>query len=161
MSYNPKHRTPFLNNSTPFMTAYSVKLQTPITFPTNSPYTRQEFKAESDINTIMAQYMRTGELPQINLLAPQYLDVSDMAFQTHMQYVVDAQNLFAELPSSLRNRFANDPGAFIDFCADPENRPEMAKLGLLSNDAAKAILTPVLPKNAAPAASQEADASIS
>lgn len=154
MSYDPKNRTPYLNSNTPFFTAYGVKVQTPITFPENSPVTWQEFKAESDINTIMAQYMRTGELPQINLQAPQYLDVTNMDFQTHMQYVVDAQNLFSELPSHVRNRFQNDPGAFIDFCGDPENRRELAKMGLLSTDAARAILSPAANTNAAPAAPQ-------
>lgn len=154
MSINLETRTPYLKKELPFFTAYSVKIQIPMMFEENSPHTRQEFKAESDINTIMVQYMRTGELPQVNLVAPQYLDVSDMDFQTHMQYVVDAQNLFAELPSAIRTRFANDPGAFIDFCADPENRREMAKMGLLSLEATKAILTPTPAPVASPVASE-------
>lgn len=118
MSYDPNNRT-LRHQPSAFPSAYSDKPRIQLTFPENSPHTRQEFKDESDINTIMAQYMRTGELPQVNLIAPQYLELSDgLSFQEQMQAVVDAQNLFAELPSQIRNRFQNDPGAFIDFCAD-------------------------------------------
>lgn len=150
MSYDPEYRTPYVQSKSPFLSAYSVKIKTPITFPENSPHTRQEFKAEADINTIMARYMRTGELPQINVVAPQFLDVTGMDFATHMAYIVEAQNLFDELPSEIRNRFQNDPGAFIDFCSDSNNRPELARMGLLSTEATKAILTQHPPAKNAP-----------
>jgi phage internal scaffolding protein len=142
MSYNPDYRTPLISGESRFHSAYSIKIQTPLEFPENSPWTRQEFKAESDINTIMSRYQRTGELPQINVVAPQYLDVTEMNFQDHMNQIREAQELFDQLPSQLRNRFQNDPGAFIDFCGDQNNHPELARMGLLSTQATKAILTP-------------------
>lgn len=138
MSYNPELPTAFKPT---FASAYSEKKRHAIFFEENSPHTKQEFKAESDINTIMARYNRTGELPQINLVAPQYLDVTGMDFHAHMNAVREAQNLFDDLPSQIRNRFANDPGAFIDFCSDPDNRLELSKMGLLSTEATKAIQT--------------------
>lgn len=142
MSFNPEYRTPLISGESRFHSAYSLKIQQPMDFPENSPHTRQEFKAESDINTIMAQYMRTGELPQINVVAPQYLDVTEMDFQDHMNKIREAQDLFDSLPSQIRNRFANDPGEFIDFCGDSNNHLELARMGLLSTEATKALLTP-------------------
>jgi phage internal scaffolding protein len=130
---------------TRFVSAYSPKLKITITFPENSPYTKQEFKDESDINTIMSQYQRTGLMPNINESAPQYLDATGYDFREQMEFVRGAQELFNELPSDLRNRFNNDPARFLDFTADPLNRVEMAKLGLLSIDATKAILSPPPP----------------
>lgn len=156
MSYDPNYRTPYKKTDSPFLSAYSLKIQQPLTFPDNSPYTKQEFKAESDINTIMASYARTGELPKINELAPQFLDVTDMDFQTHMNYIREAQELFDELPSAIRNRFQNDPGAFIDFTSDPINRPELARLGLLSTEATRAILSPTPPSQNSPQSLPEA-----
>lgn len=150
MSYDPENRTPYIESSSPFFSAYSVKIKQPIVFEENSPYTRQEFKDEADINTIMAQYMRTGELPKINEVAPQYLDVTDMDFQTHMNAIREAQELFDALPSQVRNRFQNDPGEFIDFCGDSNNRPELARMGLLSTEATQAILAPSSPPEIAP-----------
>jgi phage internal scaffolding protein len=155
MSYDPDYRTSYIQSKSPFFSAYSLKIQTPLTFPENSPHTRQEFKAESDINTIMAQYMRTGELPQINLLAPQFLDCGGESFADHMNYIAGANSLFNELPSAIRNRFQNDPGAFIDFCSNPNNRPELAQMGLLSTQAIKAMRTHTPAPSASPASSQE------
>lgn len=156
MSYNPNYRTPYIKSDSLFLSAYSVKISTPLTFPENSPHTKQEFKAESDINTIMAQYMRTGELPKINEVAPQFLDVTDMDFQTHMNSIREAQELFDSLPSAIRNRFQNDPGAFIDFTSDEINRPELARMGLLSTEATRAILSPTPPPQNSPQSLPEA-----
>lgn len=156
MSYNPETPTNLAIDETPFRSAYGPKLKTPITFPKNSSWTKQEFKAESDINTIMAQYQRTGELPKLNEVAPQYLDVTGMDFHTHMQQIREAQELFDQLPSSLRNRFQNDPGAFIDFTSDENNRPELARMGLLSTEATRAILAPSPTQTNAPQSVTEA-----
>ncbi|AXH75075.1 MAG: internal scaffolding protein [Microviridae sp.] len=130
MSYNPKNPRPLIE-TTNLISNYSTKLRVSLSFPENSPYTKQEFKDECDINILMNQYMNTGEMPNINERAPQYLDVSGIEFQESMQFVAGAQTLFNELPSILRNRFNNDPSLFLDFVHNPANRQEMAELGLL------------------------------
>lgn len=165
MSYDPKNRTT-LRDTTPFFSAYSEKIDQGMEFPENSPHTRQEFKEESDINTIMASYLRTGEMPHVNEMAPQFLDVTDMDFHAHMNVIREAQELFEALPSEMRHRFQNDPGVFVDFTSDPINRPEMARMGLLSPEATQAVLTPQpQTKNApesvtsVPPAPQQADSS--
>jgi hypothetical protein len=38
--------------------------------------------------------------------------------------------MFMSLPAKIRSRFQNDPGAFLDFVQNPENRDEMIELGL-------------------------------
>lgn len=139
------------NYSSPFQSHFNKPSRLySVAFPSVSPFTKQEFKDECDINVLMARYMATGELPLINERAPQYLDVSegfDFAFMQHQ--VLEAQALFNELPSVLRERFANDPARFIEYCADPANRAEMASLGLL--DKAKGG-TPEQPISSAPGA---------
>jgi len=141
MSYNPKNRTQ-QTESLPFKSAYSEKIRVAQAFPENSRWTKQSFKDECDINTIMGRYMRTGEMPMINVSYPQYLDCTGIDFENHMQFIAGAQSMFNELPSDVRNRFKNDPAAFLDFCSDEKNRPELAQMGLLSADAARAILSP-------------------
>lgn len=130
-----------------FISAYSPKLSPSITFPENSLYTKQEFREESDINTIMAQYMRTGELPQINEAYPEYMDATGHDFTSHMNFIAGANSMFAELPSAIRNRFDNDPAAFLDFASNESNRLELAQMGLLSSKATEAILTQRPPTN--------------
>ncbi|WNK14732.1 MAG: internal scaffolding protein [Microvirus sp.] len=102
-----------------------------ITFPKNSPYTKQEFRDECDINVIMAQYQYTGEIPNLNTLQPVYQDCTGLDYMEHQNKIVEANNLFADLPSKIRNRFNNDPALFLDFVHDETNVPELRSMGLI------------------------------
>lgn len=93
--------------------------------------TKQSFKEECDINTILKRFNITGQLP-VCPLQPQYGDFSGVFdYQTALNAVIAAQDSFNALPATLRNRFANDPAAFVDFCSDESNREEMIRLGLV------------------------------
>lgn len=139
MSYKLKLSNPSLIKSIPsphphIQTLTSKLTSTSITFPPNSRWTKQEFASECDINTIMSQYQSTGIMPNLNERAPQYLDCTELGndFQYMQNQVIEAQALFDDLPSKLRNRFQNDPAQFLNWVSDPLNRPEMADLGLLN-----------------------------
>lgn len=122
--------------------AYGPKTREQIGFPDNSRWTKQSFKDECDINNVMNRYLSTGEVPVLNERAPQYLDVTGIEFQEKMEFIAGAKTLFQELPSSIRNRFQNDPAQFLDFCSQKKNRPEMAEMGLLSDEAAAVYINP-------------------
>lgn len=125
---------------------YSKSNQQPLTFNPESSLTRQEFKDECDINHIMARYQSTGELPRLNQGTAQFLDVSaSLQFQESMNFIAEAQSMFNELPSRLRDRFYNDPAQFLDFCSNPKNTVELAQMGLLTPEATKAALYPSTP----------------
>ncbi|AXH77584.1 MAG: internal scaffolding protein [Microviridae sp.] len=129
-------------NETPFQSVRQPTCDVGVVFPKDSPVTKQCFKDESDINTIMARYQSTGEMPVLNVVAPQYLDASGFDFQAMQDQVVEARNLFGQLPSTLRNRFANDPAAFLEYVQDEANYPEMRKLGLLKEVSLPEAMTP-------------------
>lgn len=136
-------------NDTPFQAVRQPTVSTSLSFPPNSRWTKQSFKDECDINTLMARYQSTGEMPVLNVVAPQYLDASGMDFQDMQNRVLEAQALFMELPSKLRTRFANDPAQFLDYVADSSNHAEMRQLGLLKANGG----TPEPPISDAPTAS--------
>lgn len=93
---------------------------------------QQQFKDECDINVILERFNVTGQLP-VTPLQPQFGDFSGISdYQTALNAVLDAQESFDALPARVRERFANDPAAFVDFCLDEANRDEMQALGLLS-----------------------------
>jgi len=140
MSSNPLTPRQLHPQTTPFQSAYSQKPRVSISFPENSPWTKQSHKDECDINQIMSRYIATGELPNIAERAPQYLDVTGIEFQASMDFIAGANSLFHEMPSSIRNRFENSPALFLDFCSQEKNRPELAEMGLL-----KPIVAPVIP----------------
>lgn len=118
-------------HTTIFNTPYTPRTPVALDFPPNSDYTKQEFKNECDINIIMAQYQYTGEIPNLNAHPGVYQDCTGLDYMEHMNKIVEANNLFAEMPSKIRNRFNNDPAAFLDFVNDENNIPEMRTLGLL------------------------------
>lgn len=147
MSFQPNNRTLLRDKPNSITTApYQTKNKLALTFPENSPHTRQEFKDECDINNIMLQYQVTGEFFHLNETAPQYMDCSGEDFRAQMDYVAGAFSMFEELPSAVRTRFGNDPAEFLDFCSHEKNRPELAEMGLLSPEATDRFKTSMAPK---------------
>ncbi|AXH77600.1 MAG: internal scaffolding protein [Microviridae sp.] len=107
--------------------------------------TQQQFKEESDINTIVKRFGLTGELP-VNERMPisgDFTGVTD--FQSALNAVTQAQQAFNDLPAELRYRFNNDPGRLLSFLDDVQNIEEAVKLGIVvkpkeaPRDAVKAI----------------------
>lgn len=94
--------------------------------------TRQSFKKDCDINYIMAKYQKTGLIEHVNRYQGNYgdfLNVDD--YQSSLIKVMQANDAFESLPSSLRKRFSNDPAEFLSFVQNPDNRDEMIELGLI------------------------------
>lgn len=105
--------------------------------------THQSFKDECDINRIMARHRKTGIVRQ-TLARPQYGDFSNLPdYQEAMNTVVQADAMFAELNSEVRNKFENDPQKFLDFCDNPDNLDEAIRLGIAAKPAPEPVPDPV------------------
>lgn len=100
--------------------------------PSGKSRTKQSFKDECDINKIMARYQKTGAMAHVNQHGAEYGFASSIDFSEAMRLITTAQDMFDGLPSSIRTRFANDPGQFLDFVQDANNTEEMIKLGLMA-----------------------------
>lgn len=96
--------------------------------------TEQAHKNECDMNFILRDYTRTGFIRHAKNNQGRYDDVSVSSFQDAMFLVTQAKNMFNELPSQVRKRFGNDPSEFLGFVQNPENKEEMAKLGILKGN---------------------------
>lgn len=96
--------------------------------------TEQCHKRECDMNYILRDYQAKGIVKHVSQYTGQYDDITVTDFQEAMFMVKDAQNMFNDLPSSLRKRFGNDPAEFLKFVSDGNNREEMAKLGMLKGN---------------------------
>lgn len=93
--------------------------------------TRQEFKQECDINTIMERYEATGTVSHVNRQQPVYLDTTLYpGLQGAMDAFREASRAFAALPARVRAEFDNDPEKFVDFAADEKNVERMREWGL-------------------------------
>ncbi len=110
------------------------------TIPVGPSMTQQNFKDETDINLILAKYAKSGLIDHINKYGGHYAEMpAEQDFHAAMNLVTNAQTMFAELPSEIRNMFDNDPGQFLDFVDNPENREEAIEMGLFPQDAPKEL----------------------
>ncbi|WNK12429.1 MAG: internal scaffolding protein [Microvirus sp.] len=159
---NQTTQLPPTSSPTSFRHAYSPQHRVSITFPTKGR-TKQSFKDECDINNIMGRYSRTGILESQNRRMPQYGDIENIDFQGAMETVASAREMFAALPSNIRDRFRNDPTELLGFLQDPENKAEALSLGLLRDATevqATPLATPASASPAAPAAASAASAAV-
>jgi phage internal scaffolding protein len=92
--------------------------------------TQQQFKEDSDINTIVNRFMKSGVLPTpVNM--PQYMDYEGVFdYQSAMNAVRAADEQFMRMDAKVRARFNNSPQEFLSFFADPANTEEAVRLGL-------------------------------
>lgn len=93
--------------------------------------TQQHAKEETDINVIVKRWTKTGipPVPKYNTSGfDNFTGVID--YHTAMTQITQAREMFMDLPSSVRNRFANDPQRLLEFVRNPANNEEMIKLGL-------------------------------
>lgn len=92
--------------------------------------THQSFKAQCDINTIVAKSRAIGALPPPTRVA-MFGDFSSVPdYASALAVVNNAQAMFDSLPSKTRERFFNDPERMVSFLADKDNLEESYKLGL-------------------------------
>lgn len=111
----------------------TVRERVQLSFADSIARTKQSFKAECDINTILEKYQRTGILEHARRHGGDYGFAPAVDFKQAMDIVAQGRTMFEELPSSLRRRFG-DPESYLAFVQDPDNREEMRELGMLRAD---------------------------
>lgn len=93
--------------------------------------TEQHHVGETNINSIMRKYRKTGELPTppSGNVYGDFVNAQD--FHNTQNRLIEANDQFMEMPSDLRTRFDNDAGKFFGFVNDPQNLEECRKIGLI------------------------------
>lgn len=100
------------------------------TVNTEDSMTQQADAKDADINVIMAKYQVTGQMPQV-LMKPLFGDFSDTPdYRKAVETIREAEEAFLQIPAKIRAQFGNDPGEFIKFATDPNNKEELTKMGL-------------------------------
>lgn len=107
-----------------------IKAKTAIHCTDDSLTVQADAKA-TDINLIMKNYHRTGQLPPVQRL-PSYGDFDSISdFREALHVVRDAEAQFMMLPAEVRARFDNDAVKFVEFCDDDRNHLELLDMGVL------------------------------
>ena len=98
---------------------------------TGTPRTKQAMKNECDINNIMAKFEKTGLFDHLTKYNGDYGNfIGAPEYHEAMNAVVEAENMFMEIPAKIRSRFENDPAKFLEFVQDPANTDEIISMGL-------------------------------
>lgn len=109
---------------------YSPRSRVQLAFPESEGRTKQSHAEESNINIILAKYIKTGILEHVKEHTSNYGFATSDDFHTSMNIILKAQDMFDDLPSATRKKFANRPENFLDFVQDPKNEQEMFDMGL-------------------------------
>lgn len=105
------------------------------TAPVGKTRTKQSMAAECDINTIMQKYQKTGVIDHVAKHGGMYEYATALSYQEAIHLKRDAEEMFNDLPSSLRAQFKGNPAIFLAFVQDDKNLEEMGELGLLNEQA--------------------------
>ncbi|MEM1832092.1 MAG: hypothetical protein QXJ97_11255 [Desulfurococcaceae archaeon] len=117
--------------TTEIMKPYAPRKRVQVKF-TKPSLTKQSFKQEADINSIIARWRKTGIIDHLNPSQPRYGDFSNIpSYDEALNTVIAAESAFMTLPARVRKRFDNDPGYFLEFVQDPKNASELVELGLV------------------------------
>lgn len=96
--------------------------------------TVQSDREGTDLKILLEKYVETGEIPTVQLPVGEPLDGDFTGlpdFQEMQNMLIDIQEQFDALPSKVREKFANDPMAMVQFLQDENNIEEAVKLGLM------------------------------
>ena len=96
--------------------------------------TVQSDREGTDLKILLEKYVETGEIPTVQLPGGEPLDGDFTGlpdFQEMQNMLIDIQEQFDALPSKVREKFANDPIAMVQFLQDENNIEEAVKLGLM------------------------------
>lgn len=107
-----------------FKSAYSEK-ERPVTENNEPTMTKQALAEELDVNNIIRKYNKTGIMQKAHDFEGVYGEFDSFDLREAIEKVKLANELFLEVPSSIRSEFNNDAGAFVDFATNPVNIEQM------------------------------------
>lgn len=93
--------------------------------------TKQDGRDAADINKILANFKRTGEITNVATREPVYGDFSDaVEYDQALELVRRTQEAFATWPAELRDAAGNDPLTALHMLADEGGRAVLTEKGL-------------------------------
>lgn len=104
--------------------------RTKVVSPKGKQKAQQQFKEDADLNIIMRKFQKGEAIDHFAKYGGVYGDFNPHTYQESLNIIKKADEMFAELPSNVRNRFENDPSAFLTFVQNPDNLEEAKTMGL-------------------------------
>lgn len=113
--------------------------------------TKQSFRDEVNINSVLARYARTGVWASGNNRPPRFEDVSGVgSFHEAIEKARGIRELVADLPPRAQELYTAAPAVFLHAYSEAADRADLEALGLLEPLEAP-VEAPVEPAAPAPA----------
>jgi len=110
------------------------KFRPTLNFKETQSLTEQHHGETVKIHNILRQYQNTGFVSHTSKHEPMYADMVDAPnFYEAQCILAQTSSMFQEVPAKLRKQFDNDPGKYLEFIQNPENKAEMEELGIDSS----------------------------
>lgn len=98
--------------------------------------TKQAFKDECDINRIVGRFIKTQGVDYLKMyqgyIDGHYGDFSNVTdYQSAIEQVRAAEDVFMRLPGEVRKKFDHDPSKFLDYVGSDHTKEEMISMGLI------------------------------
>lgn len=91
--------------------------------------TKQAFKDQCDINKMLKSAQKTGSIAHLQKYPELvYGEFSGVDLLGAYEQLERANQIFADLPSEVRNEFDNNAIKFVEFAGNPENNSRLAEL---------------------------------
>lgn len=145
MSKTPTSSTPILGWHRPHMRVIAPQ--------SGELITKQEMKAECDINNILKQFQQTGIYTHVSANASQavYADLpNSFDYQDALHTVMQAEESFSTLPSVVRDFYQNDPERFLHALTDPAQKDRLTEWGVFEKPVEPPARTPQPPSLGGP-----------
>jgi len=120
--------TPFMK--TPYNHNTAVESDNTATVNDEPSKTQQNFKDETDINTIIDRFgvENVAQDPRLMPSSEDFMEAFD--FQSAQNTIRQAQEAFMDLPADVRAEFDNDPAKLIRFVEDERNTEKAIAMGI-------------------------------
>ena len=93
--------------------------------------TKQSYLDQCNINRMMDRVKHGASLSHLANYGGEYGDFSDWDANTYEDMQIQlarANSMFEDLPAELRNEFENDPGKWLEFVNNPENKDRLEEI---------------------------------
>ena len=91
-------------------------------------------KGLTDVHALLEPAIKRGLLRHATTFTDEYDDIPSIDYQEALTTVTKADQMFSELPGKMKHRFNNNPKEFLEFVQNPDNAPELQKLGMLKGN---------------------------
>ena len=115
--------------------------------------TEQHHKDDCDMHFIMRKFEKTGQIEHLNTIKPVYADLlAQPSFEQQVNSIAQMTEAFNTAPAKVRERFGNNPGEWLEWLSNPDNRKEIEDYGYdashlpVRETPAEPVATPAAPE---------------